>query len=128
MKKIGSEASRNFEQKPKSHRRNFMKSNSKDNAEGKMHQVKGKNNDTAGNRDLKTEGKDGNPDGKVQEKFSQVEIDVSSVHEKALVARPVAGPLMLTTPIMADTITGSANISSHLRKHLFEMMTIEPRS
>jgi uncharacterized protein YjbJ (UPF0337 family) len=55
----------------------IMKSSTKDNAEGKMHQVKGKIKETVGkavgNDDLETEGKVENLHGKVQEKFGQVE-------------------------------------------------------
>ena len=54
-----------------------MKSSTKDNAEGKMHQVKGKIKETVGkvvgNRDLEAEGKVEKLDGKVQEKLGQVE-------------------------------------------------------
>ena len=54
-----------------------MKSSTKDNAEGKMHQVKGKIKEAVGkavgNRDLETEGKSENLEGKVQEKVGQVE-------------------------------------------------------
>ena len=54
-----------------------MKPSTKDNAEGKMHQVKGKIKETVGNivgnRDLEAEGKVENLDGKVQEKLGQVE-------------------------------------------------------
>jgi hypothetical protein len=46
-------------------------------------------------RDLKAEDKGVNTDGKAQAKPGQVEMDVSSVHNNALVVRPVAGPLML---------------------------------
>jgi uncharacterized protein YjbJ (UPF0337 family) len=53
-----------------------MRSSTKDIAEGKMHQVKGKLKEavgkTVGNRDLKAEGKDENLDGKVQEKIGQI--------------------------------------------------------
>jgi uncharacterized protein YjbJ (UPF0337 family) len=53
-----------------------MKSSTKDNAEGKMHQVKGKIKEVAGkivgNRDLEAEGKDENFGGKVQEKIDQI--------------------------------------------------------
>jgi uncharacterized protein YjbJ (UPF0337 family) len=53
-----------------------MKSSTKDNAEGKMHQMKGKIKEVAGkitgDRDLETEGKDENLDGKVQEKVGEV--------------------------------------------------------
>ena len=76
-----------------------MKSSSRDNAEGKIHQVKVNIQDdvwkTVKNRDLETEDKNENLDGKVHEKLGQVEIDVSSIHVNALIARPVAGPLML---------------------------------
>ena len=54
-----------------------MKSSTKDNAEGKMHQVKGKIKETVGkivgNDDLEAEGKRDNLHGKVQEKLGQVE-------------------------------------------------------
>ena len=54
-----------------------MKPSTKDNAEGKMHQVKGKIKETVGkavgNDDLEAEGKDENLGGKVQEKIGQVE-------------------------------------------------------
>ncbi len=54
-----------------------MKSSSKDNAEGKMHQGKGKIKETVGkvtgNRDLEAEGKAENLQGKIQEKVGQVE-------------------------------------------------------
>jgi uncharacterized protein YjbJ (UPF0337 family) len=54
-----------------------VKPSTKDNAEGKMHQVKGKIKETVGNivgnRDLEAEGKVENLDGKVQEKLGQVE-------------------------------------------------------
>jgi uncharacterized protein YjbJ (UPF0337 family) len=54
-----------------------MKSSIKDNAEGKMHQVKGKIKETVGkavgNNDLEAEGKVENLHGKVQEKLGQVE-------------------------------------------------------
>ena len=53
-----------------------MKSSTTDNAEGKMHQVKGKIKEVVGNvvgnRDLEAEGKVENLDGKVQEKLGQV--------------------------------------------------------
>jgi len=53
-----------------------MKSSTKDNAEGKMHQVKGAIKEIAGkivgNRDLEAEGKDENLNGKVQEKIGQI--------------------------------------------------------
>ena len=55
---------------------NTMKSSTKDNAEGKMHQMKGKIKEVAGkitgDRDLETEGKDENLDGKVQEKVGEI--------------------------------------------------------
>lgn len=54
-----------------------MKSSTKDNAEGKMHQVKGKIKETVGkvvkNRDLESEGKVENLEGKVQEKIGEIE-------------------------------------------------------
>jgi uncharacterized protein YjbJ (UPF0337 family) len=54
-----------------------MKSSTKDNAEGKMHQVKGKVKETVGkivkNRDLESEGKVENVEGKVQEKIGEIE-------------------------------------------------------
>jgi len=54
-----------------------MKSSTKDNAEGKMHQVKGKVKETVGkavgNDDLEAEGKVEKLHGKVQEKIGQVE-------------------------------------------------------
>jgi uncharacterized protein YjbJ (UPF0337 family) len=57
-------------------RRNTMKSSTKDNAEGKMHKVKGKIKEVAGeitgDRDLETEGKEENLDGKVQEKVGEI--------------------------------------------------------
>jgi uncharacterized protein YjbJ (UPF0337 family) len=57
-------------------RRNTLKSSTKDNAEGKMHQLKGKIKEVVGkivkNRDLEAEGKDENLDGKVQEKIGQI--------------------------------------------------------
>jgi len=53
-----------------------MKSSTKDNVEGKMHQVKGAVKEAVGkvvgNRDLETEGKLENLDGKVQEKVGEV--------------------------------------------------------
>lgn len=53
-----------------------MKSSTKDTAEGKMHQVKGKIKETAGelvgNRDLATEGRIENLEGKVQDKLGQI--------------------------------------------------------
>jgi uncharacterized protein YjbJ (UPF0337 family) len=54
-----------------------MKQSTKDTAEGKMHQVKGKVKETVGkavgNEDLEAEGKVENLHGKVQEKLGQVE-------------------------------------------------------
>ena len=54
-----------------------MKDSTKDNAEGKMHQVKGKIKETVGkavgNDDLEAEGKAENRHGKVQEKLGRVE-------------------------------------------------------
>ena len=54
-----------------------MKSSSKDNAEGKMHQMKGKIKETVGkvlgNDDLEAEGNVEKLHGKVQEKLGQVE-------------------------------------------------------
>jgi uncharacterized protein YjbJ (UPF0337 family) len=53
-----------------------MKSSTKDKAEGKMHQVKGKIKEaigkTVGNKDLEAEGKGDNLEGKVQEKVGDV--------------------------------------------------------
>jgi uncharacterized protein YjbJ (UPF0337 family) len=53
-----------------------MKSSTKDNAEGKGHQVKGKIKETVGkaigNRDLEIEGMVENLEGKVQEKVGQI--------------------------------------------------------
>ena len=54
-----------------------MKSSTQDNAEGKMHRVKGKIKEVVGklanNSDLEAEGKVENLGGKVQEKIGQVE-------------------------------------------------------
>jgi uncharacterized protein YjbJ (UPF0337 family) len=54
-----------------------MKPSTKDNAEGKIHQIKGKIKEAVGNavgnRDLESEGRIENIDGKVQEKIGQVE-------------------------------------------------------
>lgn len=54
-----------------------MKSSTKDNAEGRMHQVKGKIKETVGkvfgNNDLEAEGKVENLGGKVQENLGKVE-------------------------------------------------------
>ncbi len=53
-----------------------MKSSTKDNAEGKMHQVKGKAKQVAGivagNSSLEAEGKEENLKGKTQEKVGQI--------------------------------------------------------
>ena len=53
-----------------------MKSSTKDNAEGKMHQAKGKIKETVGelvgNRDLEAEGKAENSEGKIQEAVGDV--------------------------------------------------------
>ena len=53
-----------------------MKSSTKDNAEGKLHQVKGTIKEVAGiivgNEKLEGEGKDENTEGKIQEKIGQV--------------------------------------------------------
>jgi uncharacterized protein YjbJ (UPF0337 family) len=53
-----------------------MKSSTRDKAEGKMHQVKGKIKETVGrvidNPDMEIEGKVENLDGKVQEKVGQL--------------------------------------------------------
>jgi len=53
-----------------------MKSSNRDNAEGKMHQAKGKIKETVwkavGNRDLEADGKIENLDGKIQEKVGEV--------------------------------------------------------
>ena len=53
-----------------------MKSSTKDNAEGKMHQVKGKIKETVGkavgNPDLEVEGKVEKIEGQVQEKVGQI--------------------------------------------------------
>ena len=53
-----------------------MKPSTKDNAQGKMHQVKGKVKETVGkvvgNDDLEAEGKVEKLDGKIQEKIGQV--------------------------------------------------------
>jgi uncharacterized protein YjbJ (UPF0337 family) len=57
-------------------RRNMMKSGTRDEAEGKLHQVKGKIKEIAGkasmNPDLEGEGKEENLDGKVQEKIGKI--------------------------------------------------------
>jgi hypothetical protein len=46
-------------------------------------------------KELEAEGNGRNIDGKVQEKRDQIELNVSSAHETALVVRPAAWPLML---------------------------------
>jgi uncharacterized protein YjbJ (UPF0337 family) len=55
---------------------NTMKSSTRDNAEGKMHQVKGKIKEIAGqvsmNPDLEAEGKEESTTGKVQEKIGEI--------------------------------------------------------
>jgi uncharacterized protein YjbJ (UPF0337 family) len=62
--------------KPKFNRRNIMKSSTRDEAEGKLHQVKGKIMEVAGklsdNPELEAEGTDEKIAGKVQEKIGQV--------------------------------------------------------
>jgi hypothetical protein len=76
-----------------------MKSRSKNKVEGKMHQVKVNIHDdiwkTVKTQDVEAGDNINNTEQKVQEKFDQVEINSSSVHETALVARPAAWPLML---------------------------------
>ena len=61
---------------PKSNTRNIMKSSTRDEAEGKLHQVKGKIKEVAGklsdNPELEAEGTDEKIAGKVQEKIGQV--------------------------------------------------------
>jgi uncharacterized protein YjbJ (UPF0337 family) len=53
-----------------------MKSSARDNAEGRLHQLKGKIKSAIGNmagdRELKAEGKREHSDGKVQEKVGQI--------------------------------------------------------
>ena len=53
-----------------------MKSSKRDNAEGKMHQVKGTIKEVTGrivgNKDLEGEGKDENTKGKIQEKLGEI--------------------------------------------------------
>ncbi len=53
-----------------------MKSSTRDNVEGKMHQAKGKIKETVGkvvkNRDLEAEGSVENAAGKIQEKIGQL--------------------------------------------------------
>jgi len=62
--------------KPKPNRRNIMKSSTRDEAEGKLHQVKGKIKEVAGklsdNPELEAEGTDEKIAGKGQEKIGQV--------------------------------------------------------
>jgi len=76
-----------------------MKPRSKDGAEGKMRQVKVNIHDDiwriVKSQELEAEGNGRNIDGKVQEKRDQIELNVSSAHETALVVRPAAWPLML---------------------------------
>jgi hypothetical protein len=96
-----------------------MKPRSKDTVKNQMHQVKVNIHDDIWKiiktGDLEADNKVNNSDGKVQEKLGQVEINVSSVHETALVARQAAGPLMLINmkrcsmqSNMAEAITGSS--------------------
>jgi uncharacterized protein YjbJ (UPF0337 family) len=63
--------------KLKSNRRNIMESSTRDEAEGMLHQVKGKIKEIAGkasmNPDLEAEGKDEKTAGEVQKKIGQVE-------------------------------------------------------
>jgi len=76
-----------------------MRRGSKDNSEGKTHQVKDKIQDDIWDifrkRDLKAEGKGEKIDRTAQAEPGQVEMDVPYAHNNALVVRPVAGPLML---------------------------------
>jgi len=62
--------------KPKPNRRNIMKSSTRDEVEGKLHQVKGKVKEVAGklsdNPELEAEGTDEKIAGKVQKKIGQV--------------------------------------------------------
>jgi uncharacterized protein YjbJ (UPF0337 family) len=62
--------------KPKANRRIPMKSSTRDKAEGKMHQVKGKIKEVVGkvvnDEDLEAEGKVENLEGKVQEKVGEI--------------------------------------------------------
>jgi uncharacterized protein YjbJ (UPF0337 family) len=62
--------------KPKCNTRNIMKSSTRDEAEGRLHRVKGKIKEVAGkvsmNPDLEAEGKDELLTGKTQEKIGQV--------------------------------------------------------
>jgi uncharacterized protein YjbJ (UPF0337 family) len=62
--------------KPNSDRRNTMKSGTRDEAEGKWHQVKGKVKEIAGkvimNPDLEAEGKAESQSGEVQEKVGEI--------------------------------------------------------
>jgi uncharacterized protein YjbJ (UPF0337 family) len=63
--------------KPRSDRRNTMKSSTKDQAEGKFHKVKGSIKEIAGkvsrNPELEGEGKDEKRAGKIQEKIGEIE-------------------------------------------------------
>jgi len=65
-----------LENKTEIHRRKIMKSSTRDVAEGKLHQVKGKIKEIAGkismNPDLEAEGQDESLSGKAQEKIGQV--------------------------------------------------------
>ena len=62
---------------PRSHRRDTMKSSTKNQAKGKFHKVKGTIKEIAGkvsmNPDLEGEGKGENRAGKVQEKIGEIE-------------------------------------------------------
>jgi uncharacterized protein YjbJ (UPF0337 family) len=55
---------------------NTMKSSTEDNAEGKMHQMRGKIKEVAGkitvDRDLEAEGKEESTTGKIQEKIGEI--------------------------------------------------------
>jgi uncharacterized protein YjbJ (UPF0337 family) len=63
--------------KPNFDRRNTMKPSTKDQAEGKLHQVKGTIKEVAGkvslDDDLEDEGKDEKRAGKIREKISDIE-------------------------------------------------------
>jgi len=73
---IGTQIFYRWRIKPKSNRRNLMKSSTRDEAEGKLHQVKGKIKEIAGqvslNPGLEADGKDEILAGKAQEKIGQV--------------------------------------------------------
>jgi len=66
-----------LENRTEIHRRKIMKSSTRDEAEGKLHQVKGKIKEIAGkismNPDLEAEGQDESLSGKAQEKIGQIE-------------------------------------------------------